>query len=253
VTAGLKRLSPELLSITALFGVWWTGALVSDDALLFPAPPQVLESFWQHLSEGELLAHLGITLLRVGAAFCVSMAIGAAIGCAMGFSRRTDQLLDPWLILFLNVPALVVMILCYVWIGLTEAAAIIAVAINKVPNVAVIMREGARALDPQLAEMARCFRFNHWQRLRHLIVPQLAPYFAASARSGIALIWKIVLVVELLGRSNGMGFQLHLYFQLFDISSLLAYTLAFVLVMQLVELIILKPWERHLGRWRQSY
>jgi NitT/TauT family transport system permease protein len=45
----------------------------------------------------------------------------------------------------------------------------------------------------------------------------LALHFAASARAGLALIWKIVLVVEFLGRSNGIGFQIYLYFQLFEV------------------------------------
>jgi NitT/TauT family transport system permease protein len=50
----------------------------------------------------------------------------------------------------------------------------------------------------------------------------------AATRSGLALIWKIVLVVEMLGRSDGMGYQLHLFFQLFDVASILAYTVAFI-------------------------
>jgi NitT/TauT family transport system permease protein len=71
-----------------------------------------------------------------------------------------------------------------------------------------------------------------------------------AARSGLALIWKIVLVVELLGRSNGVGFQLHLYYQFFDIGSILAYTLAFAGVVLLVEGLVMRPLEHRLTRWR---
>ena len=46
----------------------------------------------------------------------------------------------------LNVPALVTIILCYVWFGLNDTAAIVAVAINKIPTVIVTVREGARAV-----------------------------------------------------------------------------------------------------------
>ena len=130
------------------------------------------------------------------------MSLGAAIGYVMGRRRLVDRLLDPWLVVLLNLPALVVIVLAYVWAGLTEAAAIGAVALNKLPNAIVVMREGARALDPQLEEMAQVFRFSRAARLRHLVLPQLAPYFAAATRSGLSLVWKIVLVVELLGRSE---------------------------------------------------
>ena len=98
--------------------------------------------------------------------------------------------------------------------------------------------------------MGKVFRFSRLKTLRHVVLPQLQPYFAAATRSGIALIWKIVLVVELLGRSNGVGFQIHLYFQLFDVATILAYTLVFVAVMLLVEYLFLQPLEKHSRRWR---
>jgi NitT/TauT family transport system permease protein len=72
----------------------------------------------------------------------------------------------------------------------------------------------------------------------------------AAARSGLALIWKIVLVVELLGRSDGVGFQLGTFFQFFDITNILAYTLAFAAVVLGVEAVLMRPLERRLTRWR---
>jgi NitT/TauT family transport system permease protein len=87
--------------------------------------------------------------------------------------------------------------------------------------------------------------------LTGVFLPQLAPRLLAAARAGLALTWKIVLVVELLGRSNGVGFQIYLYFQLFDVAGILAYTLAFVAVMLLIELLLVQPLERHATRWRR--
>ena len=145
------------------------------------------------------------------------MSIGIALGFVMGSVPAVDRWLDPWLVVFLNLPALVLIVLCYLWIGLNELAAVAAVAINKIPNVATMLREGARALDPDLDAMARVFRMEPGGAAAPVVLPQLAPYIAAAARSGIALIWKIVLVVEFLGRSSGIGFKIHLYFQLFDV------------------------------------
>jgi NitT/TauT family transport system permease protein len=157
---------------------------------------------------------------------------------------------DNWLVIFLNVPALVTVILCYVWFGLTESAAILAVVLNKVPNVIVTLREGTRALDKELLNMAKCYRFGKIKTLRHVILPQLHPFLMSATRSGLALIWKIILMVELLGRSDGMGYQLHLFFQWFDIASILAYTVAFVGVIQILEFFVLKPLDNLALRWR---
>jgi len=218
-------------SVTALLLVWSCLALWLDDRSL-PAPWAVATSLGQEFRSGELFFHLGMTLLRV--------------------MKQADRLIDPWLILLLNIPALVIIVLAYIWFGLNEVAAVGAVALNKIPNVIVTLREGARSLERQYDEMAAVYRFSQWKRLRHVVLPQLQPFFAAATRSGISLIWKIVLVVELLGRSNGVGFQIHLYFQLFDVASILAYTLSFVAVMLLVEYLLLQPIERRVNRWRAT-
>ena len=238
------------VSLLALVLIWAVLSAFTDPDVL-PAPLTVLTLAAEEWRSGDLLFHLGATLARVVAAFIVAMTIGTAIGVALGLFHRANRAFDPWLIVALNVPALVTIVFCYIWFGFTEVAAIAAVAINKIPNVAVTLREGARSLDRDLAEMARLYRFGPTATLRHVILPQLAPFMAAAARSGIALIWKIVLVVELLGRSNGVGFQIHLYFQLFEIGRILVYAIAFILVMQVVELGILQPWERHASRWRR--
>lgn len=251
--SSLYRLSPRWLagiSALLLILIWQLLASVLDSNTL-PPPLIVAEVFWQACRNGDLPYHLGITILRLLASFTIAMLLGCAIGVVLGRNRHLDAFFDNWLMVFLNVPALVTIILCYVWFGLVESAAILAVVINKLPNVVVTIREGTRALDKDLLEMAQCYRFSRRKTFIHVIWPQLHPFVMAATRSGLALIWKIILVVELLGRSNGMGYQLHIFFQLFDVASILAYTIAFVTLIQLIELTILKPLDRKANRWRR--
>ena len=215
-----------------------------------PTPLAVADALWQALQSGELLFHLGKTLMRVGLSFLLAMLAGVALGILMGRSRRWDRLLDSVLILGLNIPALVTTILCYIWFGLSETAAILAVVVNKIPMVAINLREGARAVDPRLMEVAQVYRLTPSVRFFRVYLPQLYPYLFSSARNGLALIWKIVLVVELLGRSDGVGFQIGSFFHFFDITSILAYTLAFSGVIFVLESVLLRPLENRLNRWR---
>lgn len=240
-----------VLSILALLVLWQLVAWIAASPRLMPPPATVFLRMVDEAVRGELLFHLGATLARVAASFLLAMLVGIAIGLLMGRSRLADEFGGPWLVFFLNLPALVTIVLAYIWIGLAESAAVLAVALNKIPNVAVTVREGAKALDPALAEMAEVFRVPRLRRLRHIVLPQLAPYVAASARSGLALIWKIVLVVELLGRPNGVGFEIALAFQFFDVAGILAYALAFVAVVQTIEWAVLQPVERRVGQWRR--
>lgn len=241
----------RVLSLVAFVGLWWVAALIARNGALLPAPPAVFAFAWSSTLSGAMPRNIAMTSLRVLAAFVVSMFAGSAIGYIAGRSPRADTLIDPWLIILLNLPVLVVVVLCYIWIGLNDVAAILAVALAKAPTVIVTVREGARALDPGFDELASVYRLPMGQRLGRIIIPQLAPYLAAAGRSGLSITWKIVLIVELLGRPNGVGFALDELFQTFDVAGILAYGFAFGVLMLLVESFLLRPWEVHANAWRR--
>ena len=246
----LGRIGWSLVSLLALVALWEVAALIAQSRYL-PGPWTVVEVMIREARAGELWSNIAATLIRVAFSFVIAMFIGSAIGLALGRFQGADRFFDSWLIFFLNLPALVTIVLCYIWFGLTEVAAITAVSLNKIPNVAVTMREGARSLSKDLHEMAQVYRFGWWKVLRHVTVPQLAPFFAAAARSGLALVWKIVLVVEAFGRSNGVGHQLNIAFQLFDVPMILAYALAFIIVVQIIEMAIMQPLLARASKWRR--
>ena len=233
-----------------LFFIIWQGASFLLSAELLPSPKNVCLKLIEEFSSNELVFHTLITLKRVFLSFIIAMFIGTFFGIYMGRNTRANAFLDDWLVLGLNVPALVIIILCYVWFGLNEVAAILAVSLNKIPMVAVIMREGSKSIERDYLEVGEFYQINKKKFFLKIILPQLYPYLLSAARSGLSLIWKIVLVVELLGRSNGVGFKLYGFFQFFDISGILAYTLTFVFLILLVEFLLVRPFEKKISVWR---
>ncbi len=251
----MRRDSPSairdrVLSLGGLILLWWlTARLVGSPALL-PSPGHVGLFAWHELTSGDLPRAFASTLSRVAIAFTLAMIGGSLVGYAAGRSARVDALIDSWVVIALNLPVLVVIVLAYIWIGLNDVAAVFAVVLAKAPTVIVTVREGARALDPALADVAQVFRLPVRRRLRFIVLPQLLPYLAAAGRSGLSITWKIVLVVELLGRPNGVGYVLNLLFQNFNVTGVLAYGLSFAGLMLLVEAALLQPLERRANAWR---
>jgi NitT/TauT family transport system permease protein len=219
---------------------------------LFPSPIAVAVELWDLTLHGKLLADLGKTLLRAVTAFVIAMVIGVAIGVALGRVRWADRLFSSWVVVGLNLPAIVIAIALYIWLGLTETALIVAVVINKIPLVIVTVREGVRSFSRDYDELAAAFRIPLPRRIRLIFVPQLMPFVLAAARTGLSLIWKIVLVFEVLGSDGGVGFRVSVFFQFFDIKGLLAYTVAFILVVLAFEYLVMRPIERRVLRWRPA-
>lgn len=241
----------KIISLLTLFIIWNFFSTYFEIETL-PSPYTVFITLQDELLNGSLLYHLSVTLYRVLISFSLAMFVGVFFGILMGNNKKINNIFDTWNIIFLNIPALVLIILSYVWFGLTELAAIIAVSLNKIPNVIITVREGAKTIDKQLLEVASIYKVKNVKRFFVFYLPQLYPYLIASARGGISLIWKIVLVVELLGRSNGVGFKLHEFFQFFDIAAILAYTFAFVLIMIAIENFIFLPLDRKANKWRNN-
>jgi len=106
-----------LISLVVLLLLWTVSASLAQSRAL-PNPLQVANAIVTELRSGELLFHMGATLVRVLAAFIVAMVIGSAIGILLGRSATLNNLFDPWVILFLNIPALVIIVLSYIWFGL---------------------------------------------------------------------------------------------------------------------------------------
>jgi NitT/TauT family transport system permease protein len=244
------KLARELVLPLAAVLICWSLLSLWLTPQLLPGPVATSATLARDIASRTLWYHLGTTLTRVGLSFALAMAVGTPLGIAMGLFPRLDGALNSLLIVGLNLPVLVVSVALYIALGLNEWAAILAVSLNKLPIVTVNLREGTRALEPQYAELARSFRLSSPLRLRRIVLPQLLPYLLVSARTGLALIWKIVLVVEFLGRSDGIGFQIHLFFQNYDMAQVLAYTLVLVSVMLLIDYGILQPLDRRLFAWR---
>src|SRR4029077_6807120 len=129
-TRQFRHLWFRALSLIGLVLTWQIVSSLSGSRML-PAPTEVWQTLLNEAIAGDLFFHLGMTLYRVAVSFLIAMAIGTATGVIMGRNGLIDRLLDLWVIIGLNLPALVVMVLCYLWFGLTDIAAILAVAVNK--------------------------------------------------------------------------------------------------------------------------
>ena len=219
---------------------------------LFPSPIDVAGHIWVLATTDKLVADFAKTLWRSAVAFVLSMIIGSAIGIALGRIRWLDRLFAGWVVVGLNLPSIVIAIVLYIWLGLSEFSLILAVMCNKIPLVVTTIREGVKSFSRDYDELADAFRMPFARRLRLILLPQLMPFVLAAARTGLSLIWKIVLVFEVLGSDGGVGFRINVFFQFFDMEGILAYTVVFIAIVVVIEYGIMRPLEQRVSGWRRA-
>ena len=121
--------------------IWlWQTLLASFSGVTVPPSATVLEAFWQaatttsgltknqmsilgyRFTTADLWFNIYQTLYRATLAFIIAMVIGSVIGIALGRMKALNRFFDGWVLLGLNMPALVIGILCYIWLGLNDVA-----------------------------------------------------------------------------------------------------------------------------------
>ena len=237
-----------LASYLSLLLVWVLAARAAPN--LIPGPVETLQFVAREYQRGVLIKHLLVTTQRVLSAFAVGMVIGVAAGAAMGASKRVDDLLQGWLVVLLTIPRILLFVVAYLTIGLSDQALVVALVITIVPTIVVAVREGARAIDGSLVEMARAFRRSPAATWLHVVLPQLVPYIVGTARGALALAWKMVVLGELLGRTSGVGYQISFYFQFFNMTGILAYGVTMMVLLAILDLGVMGVVQHVAFRWR---
>ena len=238
----------QLVSYGSLLLLWMIGAELLPT--LLPGPIETLRFIVREYERGTLLAHLWITTQRVVVAFVIAMIAGVTIGAAMGMSKRFDSLFQGWLIVALTIPRILLFVVAYLTIGLTDQALVVALIVTIIPTIVVAIREGTRAIDTSLVEMARAFRRSPTTIWLKVVFPQLTPFVVGTARGSLALSWKMVVLGELLGRTSGVGYQISFYFQFFNMTGILAYGVTMMVLLAVIDLGLMGSLQRVAFRWR---
>lgn len=249
--AMLRVIAFRLLSIALIFLLWAIiSKLVSEDVV--PTPAATWGAFLAGVQDGYIWPDLAITFVRMLLAFALALGIGTLFGVALGAIGWFEKIFDVWVTLAASIPSLLFIVVVYLWLGLNDSAAILAGGLVVAPSITFNVWQGMKSLDPSLSEMARSFGVPRRTILRRVLLPQTLPFMFAAARLGLALTWKLIIFVELLGRSSGVGYRIEYWYQLFNMRRVLASALMFVVVMLIIELFVLRNLEAFLFRWRRA-
>jgi NitT/TauT family transport system permease protein len=239
----------KIYSLAVLLLGWIALSLVFSEQIL-PGPIPVFEAIFDNLRSGDGFFHLYKTVSRVVFGLGLAMFLGTGVGLIMGLSQKGEKFFESWVMIGLTIPAVVYAIVCLLWFGLNEFAAIIAIGITSFPAVAINMWQGVKDIDMQLVAMGKAFQLPTVDVIRKIVLPQTVPYVLAATRYALGISWKIATTVELIGMSSGVGYMLHYWFGLFSMTQVLAWTLTFIIVLLLIEYALINPFEKRSTAWR---
>lgn len=214
-----------------------------------PSVSEVLDSTVATVQSGAFYEDARVTLVRILVILVSSTALGTLIGLAAGLSRRIESFVRPLLVMGLAIPDPVYIIMSVLILGVGASSGLFAVIIAIVPLVANVVLGAVLTRDKGLDEMAFIYQYRWGGYVRHVLAGQILPAVTVAARTAFAFSWKLVVLMEALVASDGVGNQIYHDFQLLRPAEMIAYTLVFVVIMRCIELLVFRPLESRTSRW----
>jgi len=229
--------------------VWWLAARHTP-AFILPGPERVLRALGSLSQTDAFLHDIGMTMYRVVCGFVLAALIGTPLGLALGSSRALAQVFEPLLAVMNTISSAIWAVFAIIWFGISNATTVFVVFMTAMPLILTNVWQGAQNVDKLHVDLARSFRMTRLQILRKIYLPSILPYFFSGARLAFGFGWRVSLVAETLGSSDGIGYRLRQAADLVQTDQVFAWTLLLVVLMLLLESGVLKPLERRLFRWK---
>jgi NitT/TauT family transport system permease protein/taurine transport system permease protein len=199
----------------------------------------------------EYLGSLPTTLGEILAAYAIACGGGILAGQLVGASPTARRMLLPVVRSAYAVPLVVLYPVLMVWFGLGAESKIAFAALYAFIPTMLTAVAGVAALSPALGETARALGATRLQQILFIALPASLPSIVAALRLGGALVIVGVIVAEMLGAAEGLGFLITRYRTLLNSPGVYA-GIILVLVMTGVHELLLRRLDRMVASYRET-
>jgi len=162
----------------------------------------VVEALWS----GELLPHVGASLIRSIPGFVIGSLIGVILGLMAGVTRSLDQLLSPVVFLTYPVPKIVFLPIVMLWVGIGDLSKVVVIALACFYPCFINAYYGARGTPTIMVWSGLSMGARRLQIFRKVVVPSALPLVFTGLRVSLALSFILLFSTEMINARTGLGF-----------------------------------------------
>jgi sulfonate transport system permease protein len=194
----------EVTVPVALVALWWMASAQSTNAY-FPPLSNVLGRFqdlwiFAHLST-DILPSVGNLLLG----FLTAAVMGIVLGTIFALITPLRDMLYPLVNFYRAIPIVAVIPLFVAVLGFGNEVRLITIVLAAMPPTLIATLDGLRAIDEQVKEVSRVYRFTQAERLTRVYLPAAAPQIFSGLQVSLQFSFIVMIASEMLGSSQGIG------------------------------------------------
>ena len=235
-----KKFFLRSLPFLFYFLLWEIISVLVDEPVLFPSPFDVGRAFLELFGEAEFYIFSLNTCKKVLLGFFSALFAGSLLGWLSFENEWIKSFLKMPLMLMKSVPVAAYIIMLYMWLPSRKIPALIAF-IAVCPVVYNNIYDSFLKRNKEIYEMAEVFEVKGLKKLVYISFPEAFPFIRASVRTGLALSFKASVAAEVITISaNTIGESFYDAKIYFDMTGLLAWTLALLIISFIFERLFLK-------------
>jgi NitT/TauT family transport system permease protein len=250
-----RRNENALLGAVAVlvFLAFWEAAVAFGfvNPLFTSSPSRILRTGHQMFADGSILYDLQVSGLEFVVGYGLAVLVGVPLGILMGWYRRLDAVLDPFVSALYATPRIALLPLVMIWFGIGLASKIAIIFLGAVFPILVNTITGVRTIGADFIKVARSFGASDRQLFFTVALPSSVPLLLAGLRLGLGHALIGIVVGEMYGATAGIGFLISVSGARFQTDRVMVgiIIIAFAGVLMTS---LLRAIERRFERWRPS-
>jgi sulfonate transport system permease protein len=199
----------RVLGPVLLLAVWSLGSVTKVlDPSIVSSPWSVIDTAGSLVKDGELPSDFLVSAQRALTGLGFGVAIGTVLAVVAGLSRLGDAVVDGAMQVKWAIPALALIPLMILWLGIGEKMKIVTIALFVIVPVYINTYAALTSLDVRYVELAEVSGLSRWQFLRKVVLPSSLPGWFTGLRLGVTGSWLALIVVEQINSTSGIGYMM---------------------------------------------
>ena len=240
----------RLVSVAVVLVAWQLYAQ-NVNPLFLASPVSIALAAVELTKTGELPQAIWESLQTLALGYAVAAIFGVALGILMGWYRKLDWILDPFVSALYATPNVSLIPLIILWFGLYMKSKVVIVLLAALfPNI-INTHSGVRGLSASLVETALAYGARERHLFTKIVLPAALPFIMIGLRLAIGRAIIGMVVGEMFTRLTGLGGMIATYSGAFATDKVFVGIIVLALGgVFLTEL--LKAVERRLSVWAET-
>ncbi len=176
------------------------------NSFIFSSPSRMLKSAVTLYQEGNLLGHIGITLVETFASFFLVALLTILVAIVLWWNQTCSEILEPYFVILNSLPKSAMAPIFIVWLGNNMKTIIITAISLAVFGSILNLYTIFQSTDPDKIKLIKTLHGNRMDCLTKVILPMNLPAILSILKVDIGLCLIGVIIGEFLAAKQGLGY-----------------------------------------------